>query len=280
MPELPEVERGRKLAERTLAGKRLVEVHVTPDEIVYPDDPPEAVRAALRGASVEAALRRGKYIWLALDRRPWPLFHFGMTGAFRVPREAPLPLASSPRAGEGDEWPPRFTKILVVAEDGAELAMTNARRLGRIRLRDDPSGSPPVSRLGFDPLIDMPGPAGFSELLRGRRRAALKSLLLDQGFAAGVGNWIADETLYQAGIDPRRRAGDLSEEEAERLRTALHRIVTTAVSVDAEKDALPDDWLFHRRWGRNDDAVDADGRRVEFLTIAGRTTAWVPGRQG
>jgi formamidopyrimidine-DNA glycosylase len=107
----------------------------------------------------------------------------------------------------------------------------------------------------------------------------IKSLLLDQGFAAGVGNWIADEVLYQAGIDPRRRADTLSAAEARRLRTKLVAVVRKAVAVDARKERFPRGWLFHRRWGRDPEALDAAGRPIEFLRIGGRTTAWVPAVQ-
>ena len=82
------------------------------------------------------------------------------------------------------------------------------------------------------------------------RSAVIKALLLDQTFAAGVGNWIADEVLYQARIDPRRRANALSAAEARRLRVKLKRIIETAVLVDADKSRFPRDWLFHQRWGR------------------------------
>ncbi|CAI8034338.1 Formamidopyrimidine-DNA glycosylase [Geodia barretti] len=105
-------------------------------------------------------------------------------------------------------------------DDGGELAMTDGRRLGRILLRDDPEREPPVAKLGFDPLLAMPPPKRFSELIRARG-ANVKSLLLDQSFAAGVGNWIADEVLYQAGIDPRRHAASLTDAEACRLRARL-----------------------------------------------------------
>ena len=90
--------------------------------------------------------------------------------------------------------------------------MTNARRLGRIRLRHDPLNEPPLNQLGFDPLLDLPSPLVFSALLRGRHTVV--NLLLDQRFAAGVGNWIADEVLYQTGIAPQRRASSLSDAEA------------------------------------------------------------------
>ena len=277
MPELPEVERGRRILERVAVGRRFTAVRCDRDAIVFDGVSPAAVERALRKALVTAARRYGKHLWLELDRRPWPLFHFGMTGAFRTPDEGPLPLASSRRQPDL-EWPPRFTKIHLVLEDGGELAMTNARRLGRIRLRDDPEAEPPVSRLGFDPLLDPPSRHDFAALLR-RRRATLKGLLLDQSFAAGVGNWIADEVLYQAALDPRRRALDLSVAEAGRLIDRLRSVVRTAVAVDADKTRFPATWLFHHRWGRAEGATTARGEVVEFLHVAGRTTAWVPSRQ-
>ena len=279
MPELPEVERERRLAERILTGRRLDAVHAAEDEIVFPESEPAEIEKALTGTTVTGAHRRGKYLWLALDRTPWPLIHFGMTGRLRSPDVEPEPLAST-SAGSGDEgvWPPRYTKLRLVADDGSEVAVTNPRRLGRIRLREDPLREPPVSDLGFDPLLDLPGPERFRDLI-GRRRAKLKSLLLDQGFAAGTGNWVADEVLYQARLDPRRRASELSDQEIEALRRALGRVVETAVEADAEKARFPDDWLFHRRWGRDETASSAAGHPVEHLRISGRTTAWVPAVQ-
>ena len=107
----------------------------------------------------------------------------------------------------------------------------------------------------------------------------MKSLLLDQSFAAGVGNWIADEVLYQAGIDPRRRAPSLTDAEARRLRTRLAAIVTRAVDANADDARYPRSWLFHRRWGKHADARTTRGDRIEHLTIGGRTTAWVPAAQ-
>lgn len=277
MPELPEVERGRRLAERVAKGRRIEGARCHDDPIVFDGTSPAEVREALVGRRVLAVRRKGKHLWFELDGRLWPLFHFGMTGAFRTPGDRPLPLASSP-AGNRDPWPPRFVKIHLFLEDGGELAMTNARRLGRIRLRRDPTREPPISRLGFDPLLEMPGSEAFAAKVRARK-ATLKGLLLDQGFAAGVGNWIADEVLYQAGLDPRRRGSELSAEEVERLRSALQRVIELAVAANAEKDRFPDDWLFHRRWGRKEGAETREGEPVEHLTVAGRTTAWVPSRQ-
>jgi len=94
-----------------------------------------------------------------------------------------------------------------------------------------------------------------------------------------VGNWIADEVLYQAGLDPRRPASSLSREEVGRLRARTRAVVRRAVSVDADAARFPRTWLFHHRWGREDGARTARGEPIVHLTVGGRTTAWVPSRQ-
>jgi len=275
MPELPEVEAARLLAKRVAVGRRITGVWCAADPIVFEGVSPARVRRALLGRRVVAVRRHGKHLWLELDRRPWPSFHFGMTGGLHAPRVPSVRLVSSGRRNPGDRWPPRFTKLRLTLDDGGELALADARRLGRVRFRDDPPREPPISLLGFDALLHLPPPARFRELLRGRS-APIKAVLLDQSFAAGVGNWIADEVLYQAGIDPRRRAHRLSEAEVRRLRAKIGAVVTTAVRARSDSDRYPRTWLFHDRWGRSTGAVTSRGQRIRYDTIGGRTTAWVP----
>ena len=278
MPELPEVERGRRLAESVASGRTITAARCGRDPIVFQGISPQRMRRALVGRRVEAVRRRGKQLWFDLDAGPHPLFHFGMTGAFRVPGQTTLQLESGPKAAADEAWPPKFTKIHLTFDDGGELVMTNARRLGRIGLRDDPEAEPPISRLGFDPLLDLPAPKAFTAMLADRS-TVMKALLLDQSFAAGVGNWIADEVLYQAKIAPARRAHTLSAEEARRVHARLRSVIRKAVEVNAEKTRYPRTWLFHRRWGKNADAVTASGAPIVHATIGGRTTAWVPSVQ-
>ena len=275
MPELPEVERGRRLAATACEGRRIERVRCANDRIVFDEQSPLHVRRALIGRRVRRVHRHGKQLWFELDDQNHPLFHFGMAGAFQVPGVPALSLASSGKRDGDGSWPPRHLKIHLWMEDGGELVMTDKRRFGRIRLRAEPRAEPPISRLGFDPLTQMPPMEEFARRLRGRR-VAIKSLLLDQGFAAGVGNWIADEVLYQAGIDPRRGADSLSKAELRRLRNKLGAVVKKAVEVDAVKERFPRSWLFHHRWGKSASARTARGQAIEFIEIGGRTTAWVP----
>lgn len=265
MPELPEVETARRLAERALRGRRIAAVAVRPDPIVFAGVAPSRFANALRGRLVLAVRRKGKHLWLELDRRPFPLFHFGMTGAFHV---------------YGDGRPrPRFWKAEIAAEGGTRLAMSDPRRLGRIRLQDRPEAEHPLASLGFDVLEGLPRAPALGALLA-RRRGPVKAVLLDQSLFAGVGNWIADEALYQSAIDPRRPAASLSPAEVGRLRSRLLAIVRLAVRVGADDRRFPRTWLFHRRWGRAADARTSRGERIVHLTIGGRTTAFVPSRQG
>ncbi|MCH8211870.1 MAG: hypothetical protein IIB99_10945 [Planctomycetes bacterium] len=122
MPELPEVERGRRLVERVAVGRTIVKVRCARDSIVFEDAGPARMRKALLGRRVLAARRRGKHIWFELDKRPWPTFHFGMTGAFHTPGTKQLKLASSSLRTD-DTWPPRFVKIHLWFDDAGELGM-------------------------------------------------------------------------------------------------------------------------------------------------------------
>jgi len=275
MPELPEVECGRALAERLASGRVIENIKTAADPFVFEGVSRKRLRAALIGRTVLAVRRRGKHIWFELDARPWPCFHFGMTGQFRAPNDEPLRYRSSGHKPPDRAWPPKFTKIRFMFDDARELAMIDKRRFARVRVLHDPANERPISALGIDPLLDLPASKPFMELMRARR-GIIKGLLLEQSVAAGVGNWIADEVLYQAKIDPRRKVNSLCDDEIKRLRRSLKRIIEKAVAVNARNEKFPKSWLFHRRWGRDGDATTAHGEPIEHITVAGRTTAWAP----
>lgn len=277
MPELPEVERARRHIESICGGRRIERCRCANDRIVFDGVTPTTVSRRLKNRRVEAVRRRGKQLWVELDARPWPLFHLGMTGHWRSPGDDGLVYEGGAKRID-ESWPPKFWKIHLVMEDGGEIAMTNARRLGRIRMQDDPESEAPLMKLGFDALDEIPPARTFASMLEGRR-GTVKGLLMDQSFAAGVGNWIADEVLYQAKIDPRRKIDTLDASEVRALRSKLTSVVRKACDVDADKSRFPRTWLFHRRWGKDADATTHDGRPIEHITLGGRTTAWVPSVQ-
>jgi len=264
VPELPEVEAARVLLEGVLRRRRIVAVDTVADAIVYAGVTPRRLAAALRGRVVKRVGRKGKHLWLELDRRPWPVFHLGMTGRFKV------------YAAQTER--PRFLKLEMLTSSGQRVAFADSRRFGRIRLQQRPEEEPPISALGFDALREVPDPKELARLLA-RRKAPIKAVLLDQSVFAGVGNWVADEILFQAGISPHRPASSLTPAEVRRLRARLIAIVAHAVKVGADSGRFPRSWLFHTRWDRGASAVTSRAERIRHETIGGRTAAWVPGRQ-
>jgi formamidopyrimidine-DNA glycosylase len=272
MPELPEVERARRTLER-FVGQRITSAKVHADELVIVDGA-RAVEEALIGKRIERVRRHGKWMWLELDRPPHVLVHLGMSGAWHVKGEASFEYRSSKKGAS--EWPPRFVKIVMALGDGIEVALSDARRLGRVVLREDPYAEKPLSELGFDPLLAMPTLRRFTELMH-KRRGPIKGLLLDQTFSAGVGNWVADEVLYQAAIDPRAEIKELTSDEVRRLHAKIRHVVKIAVSKDADSDRFPKSWLFHRRWEKG--LTTSKGDPIEHTVVAGRTTASVPAVQ-
>ncbi|MBC7384886.1 MAG: hypothetical protein H7301_01840 [Cryobacterium sp.] len=286
MPELPEVETSRRRIEKALKGKVIAEVIPDfDDHIVFDQASAEEVKAALEGAKVLGSARKGKYLWLKLDRKPWPVFHLGMTGDLEVSTKKGFVKAwGGPKHWEAARARNKETRILpycrlrIVTKDGSEVAFTDPRRFGRIRLAEDPENEAPISKLGFDPLLKFPTALKLGEILE-KRRAPIKAVLLDQGLFAGVGNWIADEVLFQSGISPHRLASSLKAVEVGALRTKLLSIIRKAVSVGADYDHYPASWLFHYRWGKAKEAVTHRKEKITHDTVGGRTTAWVPTRQ-
>jgi formamidopyrimidine-DNA glycosylase len=279
MPELPEVETVRRTMSRALEGKRIVDAEIVADAIVCGKQPPEAIRAAIVGARVDGVGRRGKVWWIEMDRKPWLFGHLGMAGWIRELGAPTIRLKEHGKAPLDDaDGRPRFLKMLLVAEDGARVAFTDGRRLGRLWLCPHPDEDAMVRALGPDTYDQLPTAAEFMDRLRGRK-APIKSLMLDQGLFAGVGNWVADEALFHARINPKRSAGDLDLEEWERLREALRAVLALAVEVGADERLYPEDWLFHTRWGGGKGKETHLGRRLVREQVGGRTTAWIPDLQ-
>jgi len=267
---------------RVLVGRKIVAAEVAHDEIVLKRTPFDSVRAALVGATVEEIGRKGKYWWIELDRRPWVFGHLGMAGWIRdVSLTGSEKLATRLREHGKKDWDdengkPRFLKLMLETEDGGRIAFTDGRRLGRLWLAE--SSETGVVGLGPD-VLDEPWPIkGLVKKLKDRK-APIKALLLDQKLFAGIGNWIADEVLFQARIAPARLAGSLSEEEIARLLSELKPILELAIEVNADSASYPETWLFNSRWGGAKGTSEIMGHLIVREPIGGRTTAWVPDLQ-
>ncbi|MFO0738355.1 MAG: DNA-formamidopyrimidine glycosylase family protein [Labilithrix sp.] len=280
MPELPEVETVCRVMRRTLEGKRIASVEVVRDPIVFSGHAPAAVEKALKGRVVESVGRRGKFFWLTLSGDGPTVFgHLGMTGWIReVGKEGTRLMGHGAAPFDDEDGRPRFLRLLVRTAGGRGIAFTDARRFGRIWISPSPATDRRVKRLGPDALDELPDIEALLEKLA-RRKVAVKAVLLDQGVISGIGNWIADEVLYQAKISPKRRASSLKKAEVVTLRRVILRVLTLAVKVGSDHRRFPKSWLFEHRWGGTRGAARIGGRAIVREIVGGRTTAWVPSVQ-
>lgn len=274
MPELPEVEVTRKRCQAILVGQSLTKVQVYSDPIVFCEMPAATLQNHLQGRRVTQCLRKGKYFWWAFDQGDALLLHLGMTGVVHVPELPDLALSHGIDVHQAN-WPPRFVKLDIELANGQRLAFCDPRRFGRIRWQNDPLNQAPLCELGVDPISEPFLWDPFYAKLK-RRKGSVKGLLLNQAFVAGIGNWIADEVLYQAAIAPHHLVHELNQAQAKQLFVAIRDIVERAVKVDANAERFPEHWLFHKRWRPTPGLLDQHGHPIVFSKVAGRSTAWVP----
>jgi formamidopyrimidine-DNA glycosylase len=294
MPELPEVE--------TVANGVHIRVHHQTIERVWTSNkpqtfktPPALLAETLTGSRIERVYRVGKTIVfdlthpgdnLALSARTGNtsaqfLVHLGMTGRLLVsPPETPLP---------------PHTHAVLTLSGGArknlqELRFVDARRFGRLSVLTLEAPNPAAPRNPAQTPYTGPGqepltitPEDFIALFRGRR-TPIKAALLNQSLLHGVGNIYADESLFRAGIRPRRHAGRLTRAELLRLRQALLDVLTHAIQLGGSSvsDYVDADGvrgffqLEHRVYLRTGQPCLVCATPIQRILLAGRGTHFCP----
>ncbi len=274
VPELPEVEAYRRLAEAAALGRRITEVEALDIWFLKGGITAQDLRAALVGRRLVAARRRGKLLLLDTDGGRTLGLRFGMTGRLVVDGTAGVEqlLYTSSRDEAG--WD-RFALLLGAGgrgsasgpggREGGRLRVNDPRRLGGVSL------DPDEAALGPDALA-----ASAAQLTAAlaRSSAPLKARLLDQAHLAGVGNLMADEVLWRAGLSPLRPAGSL----APREQLRLHRELRLTIDLLIERGGSHlGDLTPHRMPGGT---CPRDGAHLQRGTVGGRTTWWCPAHQG
>jgi formamidopyrimidine-DNA glycosylase len=248
MPELPEVERARAVIEDGALGRRIVRVDDTDTWVCRPHAPGE-IAAALEGATLTAAHRRGKTMWVETDTGPVLGLHLGMAGRIAVDEE--------PAENGWDRFSLEFA-------DGGRMALRDKRRLGRVVL------DPALDRLGPDAAEV--GREAFRARV-GTGTAPLKARIMDQSVIAGVGNLLADEALWQARLSPLIPAGDLDDEQLDALRRSIRAATRRAIRRGGVHTG---ELIPHRE---RDGYCPRCGTALRRDTVGGRTTYWCPREQ-
>ena len=256
MPELPDVEGFRRVAERAAGGTvEEVEVH---DPGVVRNLSARELRQALVGSRVERVYRHGKWLLVATDGGSGSpqtlLLHFGMTGML-------LWCEPGTDLHQHDRVVFRF--------DDGELRYRDMRKLTGIQLLSNESE--------VNEFLDSIGPdaaaisrAEFGDLVLGARRQ-LKPLLMDQSVLAGLGNICVDEILWQAHLHPKR--SDISADDLDELYRTMRSVLRT--SMRAGQVPPRESWLTGHR-DRSGEPCPRCGQEFSRKRIGGRTTVWCP----
>lgn len=258
MPELPDVETFRRYLDATSLHQKIEGVEVR-DKAVLKKISRRKFSSRLRGRKFDSSDRRGKYIFVKLDRNGCLMLHFGMTGYLKYYKN-------------GDKEPPH-TRIIFRFSNGYRLAYDCQRKLGRVRIADDMESIAEEKKLGIDamdPELDL---SAFLEIMK-KRRGMIKTALMNQSAIAGIGNIYADEILFQSGVHPEREIGNISDEEMKRIYRVMRRVLRTATDRKADPDNLPRTYIIPRREeGRS---CPRCGGTVEKIKVNGRGTYLCP----
>ncbi len=258
MPELPEVESFRKYFEGTSLNHTITKIEVESPKLVKPGV--DAFKQAVLGLSFTGSDRIGKYLFPLLSNDKAMVMHFGLTGKLEYFRDM--------------EDLPRFTRVLFHFDNDFKLAYICMRKFGWVDLTESVASYKEKVKLGDDALkltFDT-----FYTKIR-KKKTLIKPTLLDQKITAGIGNWIADEILYQSKIHPETRVDNLSEKDFKTLYDKIKHIMASAVENDADQSSLPEDFMIHNRVeGGKCHHTGGDIIRIE---VGGRGTFFSPKRQ-
>ncbi len=217
MPELPEVETITRGLMARLLGKRLLSFKLNRRDLRKPVPP--GLKAKLEGRRVIAITRRAKYILFHLEGGGVLIAHLGMSGR--------LVLADADHAPP----PAPHDHAVLGFEGGVELRLNDARRFGLLdyAAEKDLAAHKLFRHLGPEPLAPEFDGARLAGLLKGKK-TSIKAALLDQRVVAGLGNIYVSESLYGAGLSPKRLAGTVKGDRAERLAEAIRDVLTRAIA--------------------------------------------------
>jgi len=270
MPELPEVETVARLLRPRLVGRTIERSDVRWARTV--GGRTANFERSVVGARIESVDRRAKHLIFELSRDGVAagalLGHLRMTGRMHV---------------EAAAWDPGpFAKVRLDLDDGSAFHFIDVRKFGRLEFVRDWTRE--LEDLGPEPLSDAFSEEWFFGALRARRRA-LKPLLLDQTFLAGLGNIYVDESLFRAGLHPLQTSDRVPRERAAALRRAIR--ATLAEAIEREGSSFD---VFYRTpegspgsyqeqfkvYGRDGKPCRVCGAEIERLVVGQRGTHVCP----
>ncbi|MDQ8203922.1 DNA-formamidopyrimidine glycosylase family protein [Pelagicoccus sp. SDUM812003] len=225
----------------------------------------DTLRSALDDSVLKAGYTHGKRMLFSFGDRSYLEIHLGMTGSLRR---------------ENLDYERVKHDHLVLRGERTLLVFQDSRQFGKVAFHRTEGDLPAWWReLPPQPHDEQFTPERFEEILSRSPRSVLKAFLLKQEYFPGVGNWMADEILWQARVRPSRKVESLSKKESDALFEKLRFVCAEAIrTIGGDYSDPPETWLFQHRWKDGGDCP-ATGKPLVRETIGGRTTCWSPAWQ-
>ncbi|MGF1656359.1 MAG: DNA-formamidopyrimidine glycosylase family protein [Verrucomicrobiales bacterium] len=232
---------------------------------------PKALANALRKSTLTAGATHGK--WMAFQvgskgtLRGIMSIHLGMTGRLLCPSDSPMLKLQHGPAVKND-----YIQLLLADEQGRDWCFADARLFGLVRWQPNITLEQWLEKRSTQ-AHELTWPE-FQAILIARKGLTAKAFLLNQDICPGVGNWMADEILWQSKLPPAVKLALLSSEQRRRLWNKVRSVSKQALLRIGEKGLdPPSSWLFGHRWKPGFNCPRCK-RTLSRRTIAGRTTCW------
>jgi formamidopyrimidine-DNA glycosylase len=262
MPELAEVERNRRLWDAGRGAKVLEVILRNRKSRVFRDtDLPELV-CGITDQPLFDSEAAGKQMVFRFGKRGqfWLGLHLGMTGELRV---------------EPPKHPFLKYDHLILRQSKRSLVFADTRQFGRVLFAETDSVPAWWAKLPPSILSKQFARSAVAEFCYRRKGSRLKGLLLMQERFPGIGNWMADEILWRARMNPQRRVGSLRPAELTTLYRITRGVCAKAMEIISQDRSLPDTWLINHRW-TNGGKCPRCGTGLLRTLISGRRTCWCP----
>jgi formamidopyrimidine-DNA glycosylase len=211
MPELPEVETSRRGLAPWMEGERIQSVIVRDGRLRWPV--PKTIGDVLEGQSIKSLRRRAKYLLIDTETGT-AMLHLGMSGSVRIV--------------DCDEPAAKHDHIDIQLASGKAMRFRDPRRFGCFLWSEDVDDHPLIRNLGPEPLSEDFDGHYLWQAARGRR-VSIKQFIMNASIVVGVGNIYASESLFDAGIHPKRRSDRISKKRMLLLSDAIKKVLENAI---------------------------------------------------
>jgi len=287
MPELPEVETIKLGLQKYLVGHKIEDIEIRVPKI-FQGNSKDVI-----GAKVVDIKRIGKGLIIELDNSCVLAVHLKMTGQLVFQDKTVSGSALSKKVG-GDVLPSKYSHVIFNLDKGAKLFYNDLRRFGWIKVirKDELKNIPFFKEMGPEPKVgkDLAGKEltfdYFKNVIQ-KGNLPVKLILMDQKRIGGIGNIYANDALFLAGIDPRRKGKTLTDSEIEKLFNAIHAVIKKSLNYGGSSDenfvnVLGQEGNYQNHtlvYGKEGEKCSICGSIIQKIQLGGRGTYFCPSHQ-